>query len=70
MHTDELITEIPTLGKATLPSPLQKRADETVSVSFVSDQSRVIIEVDFTRVNRMIKDENALPSFELAGPRL
>jgi hypothetical protein len=34
MHTDELITEIPTLGKATLPSPLQKRADETVSISF------------------------------------
>ncbi len=69
MRIDELITEIPTLGKATLPSPLQKRADETVSISFVSDQSRVIIEVDFTRVNRMIKDENALPSFELAGPR-
>ncbi len=69
MHTDELITEIPTLGKATLPSPLQKRADETGSSSFVSDQSRVIIEVDNTRVNRMIKDENALPCFELAGPR-
>jgi len=69
MHTDELITKIPTLGKATLPSPLQKRADETGSSSFVSDQSRVIIEVDDTRVNRMIKDEKALPCFELAGPR-
>ncbi|MGB5746503.1 MAG: ATP-dependent 6-phosphofructokinase [Desulfobacterales bacterium] len=69
MHSDELITEIPTLGKTTLPSPLQKRADETGSSSFVSDQSRVIIEVDNTRVNRMIKDEKALPCFELAGPR-
>ena len=69
MHTEELITEIPILGKATLPSPLQKRADETGSSSFVSDQSRVIIEVDNTRVNRMIKDEKALPCFELAGPR-
>jgi 6-phosphofructokinase 1 len=69
MHTDELITEIPTLGKATLPSPLQKRADETGSSSFVSDQSRVIIEVDNTRINRMIKAEKALPCFELAGPR-
>jgi len=69
MHTEELITEIPILGKATLPSPLQKRADETGSSSFVSDQSRVIIEVDNTRVSRMIKDEKALPCFELAGPR-
>lgn len=69
MQTDELITDIPTLGKATLPSPLQKRADETGSSSFVSDQSRVIIEVDDTRINQMIKDEKALPCFELAGPR-
>ena len=69
MHTDELITEIPTLGKATLPSPLQKRADETGNINFVSDQSRVILEVDDARVNRMIKEEQALPCFELAGPR-
>ena len=69
MHTDELITEIPSLGKATLPSPLQKRADETGSSSFVSDQDRVIIEVDDIRVNQMIKDAKALPCFELAGPR-
>ncbi len=69
MHTDELITEIPTLGKATLPSPLQKRVDETGSINFVSDQSRVILEVDDARVNRMIKEEQTLPCFELAGPR-
>ncbi|MBE9543808.1 MAG: ATP-dependent 6-phosphofructokinase [Proteobacteria bacterium] len=69
MHTDELITAIPTLGKATLPSPLQKRVDETGSINFVSDQSRVILEVDDARVNRMIKEEQTLPCFELAGPR-
>ncbi|MFC1578160.1 ATP-dependent 6-phosphofructokinase [Thermodesulfobacteriota bacterium] len=69
MHTESLITEVPALGKATLPSPLQKRADETGSSSFVSDQDRVIIEVDDIRVNQMIKDAKALPCFELAGPR-
>ena len=69
MYTDELITEIPILGKATLPSPLQQRSDEAGSSSFVSDQSRVIIEVDNDRVNRMVKDKKALPCFELAGPR-
>jgi 6-phosphofructokinase 1 len=69
MHTECLITEIPTLGKATLPSPLQKRADETGGNSFVSDQSRIIIEINDARVNQMIKDEKALPCFEMAGPR-
>ena len=69
MNTESLITDIPVLGKATLPSPLQKRADDMGSISFVSDQSRVIIEVDDSRVNRMIKDEQPLPCFELAGPR-
>jgi 6-phosphofructokinase 1 len=69
MQTECLITEIPTLGKATLPSPLQKRADETGSNSFVSDQNRVIIEINDARVNQMIKDEKELPCFEMAGPR-
>ena len=69
MYTAELITEIPILRKATLPSPLQQRSDEAGSSSFVSDQSRVIIEVDNDRVNRMVEDKKALPCFELAGPR-
>ncbi len=69
MNTESLNTDIPTLGKATLPSPLQKRADDMGSISFVSDQSRVIIDVDHNRIGRMIKDETPLPCFELAGPR-
>jgi 6-phosphofructokinase 1 len=69
MDSENLITDIPNLGKAALPSPLEKRVAETGSISFVSDQSRVVIEVDDDQVNRMIKAEKALPSFELAGPR-
>jgi 6-phosphofructokinase 1 len=69
MHTSELITEIPTLGKATLPSPVQKSTDHTERISFVSDQSRVLIDVDHAQVNRMVKENQALPCFELAGPR-
>jgi 6-phosphofructokinase 1 len=69
MNPETLITDIPALGVATLPSPLQKRADEMGSISFVSDQSRVLIEVDATRINRMIKDQKELHCFELAGPR-
>ncbi|MEE4262452.1 MAG: ATP-dependent 6-phosphofructokinase [Desulfobacteraceae bacterium] len=69
MYSNELITDITVLGKATLPSPLQKRAEDMGSISFVSDQSRVIIEADENRINRMIKAGQPLPCFELAGPR-
>jgi len=69
MHSNELITDITVLGKATLPSPLQKRAEDMGSISFVSDQSRVIIEADENRIRRMIKAGQPLPCFELAGPR-
>jgi len=69
MNTNELITEIPTLGKATLASPVLKSTDDTDRISFVSDESRVIIEVDHNRIKRMVKEEQALPCFELAGPR-
>ena len=54
MHIDELTTEISTLGKATLRSPVQKRADETECISFVSDESRIIIEVDQSRINQIV----------------
>jgi len=68
MHTSELITEIPTLGKATLPSPVQKSTDHTERISFVSDQSRVLIEVDHTRVNRMVEENQALPCLNSRDP--
>jgi 6-phosphofructokinase 1 len=35
----------------------------------VSDESRVIIEVDDSRIRQMLKKSQPLPSFELAGPR-
>ena len=69
MNSMNLITEIPTLGKATLPSPLEKRAEESGSISFVSDRSRIIIDVDEEQVDQTFKNDKAPPSFELAGPR-
>lgn len=69
MNSMNLTTDIPTLGNATLPSPLKKRAEETGSISFVTDQRRVMIEVDDEQVCRMFKADVAPPCFELAGPR-
>jgi len=69
MNTDSIVTEISTLGEAKINTPVQKRTDGTEDISFVSDESRVIIEVDADRVNQIVKKSQPLPSFELAGPR-
>jgi 6-phosphofructokinase 1 len=69
MMTEALITEIPTLGAATIPTPIRKRADGNEGICFVPDDSRVIIDVSNNRINQMIQAEQALPCFELAGPR-
>jgi len=69
MNTDSIMTEISTLGEAKITTPVQKRTDGAEDISFVSDESRVIIEVDADRVNQIVKKSQPLPSFELAGPR-
>jgi 6-phosphofructokinase 1 len=69
MNTDSIMTEIATLGEAKIPTPVQKRTDGTEDISFVSDESRVVIEVDGSRISQMVKKSQPLPSFELAGPR-
>ena len=69
MNTDSIMTEISTLGEAKILTPVQKRTDGTEDISFVSDESRVIIEVDAQRVSQMVKKSLPMPSFELAGPR-
>ena len=69
MNTESMITEISNLGEAKIPTPVQKRADGMEGISFVTDQDRVVIEIDDRRVIRMIKEGQNLPCFELAGPR-
>ena len=69
MNTDSIMTEISTLGESKIPTPVQKRTDGTEDISFVSDESRVIIEVDDHRISQMIEKTLPIPSFELAGPR-
>ena len=69
MNTDLIMTEISTLGEAKISTPVQKRTDGAEDISFVSDESRVVIEVDSRRISQMLKKSQALPNFELAGPR-
>jgi 6-phosphofructokinase 1 len=69
MKAESIITEIPTLGTPKIPSPVQKRADGTDGISFVSDENRIIIEIDDCQILKMVKEGLNLPCFELAGPR-
>jgi 6-phosphofructokinase 1 len=69
MNTECLITEISSLGEAKIPTPVQKRADGTHGISYVTDQDRVVIEIDDRQISRMVSEGQHLPCFELAGPR-
>ena len=69
MTTESIITEISSLGEAKISSPVQKRADGTDGISFVTDNDRVVIEIDGRHITRMVNDGQNLPCFELAGPR-
>ena len=69
MSTDSMITEIPILGEAKIPTPVPKRADGTENISFVSNECQVSIEVQDAQISRRIESGQPLLCFELAGPR-
>ncbi|MFC1856742.1 ATP-dependent 6-phosphofructokinase [Thermodesulfobacteriota bacterium] len=69
MDYDTVETEIPALGEAKIPSPVQKWKKDSLSRKFIPDTSRVLIDVDVENINERVKQGQALPSFELAGPR-
>jgi len=69
MNIESINTEISTLGEAKILTPVQRRADGTEGISFVSDENRVIIEVNERGINQMVAEERPLPCFEMAGPR-
>ena len=69
MNTECLITEIISLGEAKIPTPMQERAEGADGFSFVTDHDRVVIEIDDRKITQMVKEDQSLPCFEMAGPR-
>jgi len=68
--TDTCInTEIITLGEAKIPSPIQQRAKNADRLSLVSDDRRILIDVDVDALTKTVKAGKSPSSFELAGPR-
>ena len=69
MNNESIVTEIPTLGAAKISTPVKRIADGMEGISFVSDDSRVTLEVDEVRIRQIFSASQPLSSFELAGPR-
>ncbi|MDX1707348.1 MAG: ATP-dependent 6-phosphofructokinase [Desulfobacterales bacterium] len=70
MDSTPITTSIPNLGKAKIPSPVQNRAKKSAnSISFVSDDERVLIDVDARSLMQQVQNGQSPPSFERAGPR-
>ena len=62
-------TEIASLGKAKITSPILDEVDGTSPRVFKTDEDRILIDVNARDINKIIREGKKLPSFELAGPR-
>jgi 6-phosphofructokinase 1 len=62
-------TLITSLGECKIPSPVTKRAQGSNDISFVADEDRILIDVNFNRACKHLAEGPEPPSYELAGPR-
>lgn len=62
-------THIPIVGDAKIPTPIQdwKKAGE--ETHFVTDEDRVLVDVTPGGLEKLCRDNQPFPSFEMAGPR-
>ena len=69
MDTVSLTNDIPSLGEAKIPSPIRNRAKGANGYTFVSDNERVVLDVQELSLVQQIKQGQRPDCFELAGPR-
>lgn len=68
MDLTDIKTSIPTLGPARIDSPVRQWQKDR-SQGFISDEDRVIINVDLESLLEIVNSDKIPPSFETAGPR-
>jgi len=70
MKTDDFNTKICVLGEAKINSPLKNTGipDES-GTRFISDDSRITVDVQIETIEDFIEKKMPLPSFEQTGPR-
>ena len=69
MDSASITNDITSLGEAKIPSPVQNRAKDTNGITFVSDNERVVIDIQEMSLVQQIKQGQRPDCFELAGPR-
>jgi len=69
MESISVNTEIPTLGEAKIPSPVQNGAKGANRITFVPDNDRVVIDVREHSIVQQVTEGQAPSCFQLAGPR-
>ncbi len=69
MEPESIDTQVPVLGEAKIPSPVKRKAYDSAPASYVSDDERVLIDVDYQTVWDSFQKGEVPPSFEVAGPR-
>lgn len=70
MKTDDFKTKISVLGEAKIDSPLKSHGTPGEGgTRFISDNSRITVDVQVENMEGFIKNNQALPSFEQTGPR-
>ena len=69
MDMDNIDTDIPSLGVPKIPSPVRINDNDNSSYRFISDDERILIEVDAAAMRRRLESGLAPPGFEKAGPR-
>ncbi len=69
MNYNSIDTGIETLGKPKILSPIRSGEKSLKSQYFVSDNTRILIDVKSDRLIKMVKENEMPPSFEMAGPR-
>ena len=70
MRYDNIMTQVPCLGEAKIESPISQRSSEHFSPrNFVTDETRVLIDVDPRNLIETVKTGETPADFELAGPR-
>ena len=69
MNDNAIITEITTLGEAKIPSPILQKENRQASISLVSDDHRILVDVNAAQLTESVRDGQEPLCFELAGPR-
>ncbi|MCK5350258.1 MAG: 6-phosphofructokinase, partial [Desulfobacula sp.] len=69
MNSKSLITEIQTLGKANIDSPLKKKNKSKINKRFILDKDKILVNIMTEQSEQDLTPDGKVQGFELAGPR-